>query len=106
MAISSGNRPALWEFLRSLVACEPRQLTDDDPPWHEPGNHYRIDKATYWRYLELLPPRWIQGNWFAFGEGTGPFSLYVKIRGVHYVRPLTDDETRTFCKLSGTPLYL
>ena len=106
MAISSRNQPALWEFLRSLVACEPRELTGDDPPWHEPGNYYRIDEATYWRYLELLPPRWMHCDWFAFGQGTGPFSLFIQHRNDYSVRMLTDAETKKFCELSGTSLYL
>ena len=81
-------------------------LTDDDPPWHEPGKLYQIDEETYWYFLELLPPRWIHGEWFAFGEGTGPFRIYLKLDGTYLVRELTDVDTRMFCKLSGTPLYI
>lgn len=106
MTITSASTSDLWTFLKSLVDIEPHSLTSDDPPWYEPGRLYETDSETYWYFLELLPPRWIHGDWFAFGEGTGPFSLYVKFRDTYGVRPLTDGETRTFCELSGTPRYL
>jgi hypothetical protein len=106
MAATSANKSDLWAFLNSLVDIEPHIPTENDPPWHEAGKLYETDASTYWHFLELLPPRWIHGDWFACGEGTGPFSLYVKVQGGHYVRELTDSETQTFCDLSGTPLYL
>lgn len=105
MAVHAATSGEFWAFLHTLVDVDPYQPTDEDPPWHETGKLYETDAATYWHFLELLPPRWIHGDWFAFGEGTGPFTLYVKVRGVHFVRELTDKETRRFCELSGTPLY-
>ena len=106
MTVTSSGKSSLWTFLRGLVDVEPHVLTDDDPPWHEPGKLYEVDEETYWNFLELLPPRWIHDDWFAFGEGTGPFRIYVKLHDAYCVRELTDDETRTFCELSGTPLHI
>ena len=78
----------------------------DDPPWFAPGQVCEIDEKTYWYFLELLPPRWMDGHWFAFGEGAGPFRLFWQMQGRYFARELTDDETRTFCKLSGVSVHL
>ena len=96
----------LWAFIETLVASESHPATGDDPPWFEPGQVCEIDKKTYWYFLELLPPRWMHGNWFAFGEGAGRFRLFWEIQDAYFARELTDDETRTFCGLSGVSLYL
>ena len=80
-------------------------IDDENPPWYEPGNVCEIDEKTYWYFLELLPPRWIDGNWFAFGEGTGTFRLFWKLQDSYFARELTDEETKTFCELSRTSLY-
>lgn len=95
----------LWDFIETLVASEPQTLSDD-PPWFEPGQVCEIDEQTYWQFLELLPPRWMNGHWFAFGEGTGPFRLFWRAQDGYFARELTDDETRIFCELSGVSLHL
>ena len=109
-ATSKDGKPkSLRAFLNTLVSAEIQPLCSIDeeqtPPWHEPGNVYEIDEKTYWYFLELLPPRWMDGNWFAFGEGAGPFRLFWQVRDAYFVRELTDNETRTFCDLSGVSLY-
>ena len=106
MTAPSSGKSSLWEFLRVLVDVEPQVPTDDDPPWHEPGKLYEVDEETYWTFMELLPPRWIHGDWYAYGEGTGPFRIYVKLHDAYFVRELTGDETRKFCELSGTSLHM
>lgn len=102
MTATSTRKPELWAFLRELVDIKPHVPSEDDPPWYELRKLYEIDEETYWYFLELLPPRWISGDWFAFGEGAGTFRLYFRTTEGHFVRQLDDDETRTFCKLSGT----
>ena len=109
-ATSNGKKPTtLWEFLNTLISTEiqpPSSIHDKaTPPWHEPGNVYEVDARTYFYFLELLPPRWTDGNLFAFGEGAGPFRLFWKVRDSYLVRELTELETRTFCDLSGAALY-
>lgn len=101
MAARATRKSDLWEFLRQLVDTDVHVPTADDPPWYEPGKLYEIDEETYWYFLELLPPRWIDGDWFAFGEGADPFRIYFKSGSGYLVRQLTDDETLTFCELSG-----
>ena len=97
---------SLWGFINTLVDVEPQTPTEDDPPWFEPGQVCEIDEKTYWYYLELLPPRWIDGNWFAFGEGAGRFRLFWQVKDTYFARELTDEETRTFCELSHVALHL
>ena len=50
-----------------------------------------IDQATYDEKLEILPPRWMSGNTFAFGEGSGPFSVFWQHQHHYFVRHLSDD---------------
>ena len=95
----------LWAFIETLVSSDP-QPVGEDPPWFEPGQVCEVDEATYWQFLELLPPRWMNGNWFAFGEGTGPFRLFWQAQDSYFARELTDEETRTFCELSRVSLHL
>ena len=102
MTATATRKSDLWSFLQRLVDIDPHVPPKDDPPWYEMGKLYEIDEETYWYFLELLPPRWIHGDWFAFGEGAGTFCIYLKTAQGYFVRQLTDDETRTFCTLSGT----
>ena len=105
----NGQPTNLWGFIKTLVDSEPKSLAesgDDSPPWFEPGEICEVDEQTYFSFLEMLPPRWMHGRWFAFGEGTGPFRLFWKVKQAYFARELTDDETRTFCKLAGVSLYL
>ncbi len=96
----------VWDFFRGLLGAEPLTASEDEVPWFEPGRLYEIDQRTYWYFLELLPPRWMQGNVFAFGEGSGPFRLFWQVQDAYFARELTNDETRTFCDLTGVSLHL
>ena len=102
----SDKRGNVWEFFRDLLRAEPKVVSEDDVPWFEPGKLYEIDEKTYWYFLELIPPRWMQGNVFAFGEGSGPFRLFWQVQNAYFARELTDDETRTFCELTRVSLHL
>jgi len=103
---NAGKTTSLWAFINTLVDSQPKTATEDDPPWFEPGQVCEIDEQMYWHFLELLPPRWMDGNWFAFGEGTGRFRLFWQVKDAYFARELTDDETRTFCELSRVSLHL
>ena len=96
---------SLWTFIETLASGEVQSASDADPPWFEAGKIAQIDQKTYWYFLELLPPRWMDGNWFAFGEGSGPFRLFWQTKDEYFVRELTDSETRIFCELSRTTLH-
>ncbi len=111
MAARTSQRPSdgrsLWEFLESLTQGEIQSeiASTEDPPWFVAGVVQQIDEPTYWYFLELLPPRWMHGDWFAFGEGTGPFRLFWKTHAQYFARELTAEETVRFCKLSRTSLH-
>ncbi|CAN5897567.1 hypothetical protein BH23PLA1_BH23PLA1_05890 [soil metagenome] len=67
----------------------------------EPGTIVLIDEETYFYFLELLPPRFQMSGQFFFGEGTGTFIfLWRASTGKYYARPLSDEETDTFCGLT------
>ncbi len=61
---------SLWEFLESLTQGEIQSevASTEDPPWFVAGVVQQIDEPTFWYFLELLPPRWMYGDWFAFGD--------------------------------------
>lgn len=54
--------------------------------------------------LDVLPPRWMSGTYFAFAEGIAPFRLLWRHRGRYFSRQLTLEETQKFCRLSGASL--
>lgn len=94
----------LRDFIR-LLTSEPARPLDADPPWFENGVTCEVTEATYFEFLEMLPPRWMRGSMFAFGEGCGPFRLFWQRAGKHFGRELTTDETERFCQLSGAVLH-
>ena len=65
----------------------------------------QIDQETYDEKLDVLPPRWMSGNMFAFGEGSGPFSIFWKHQHRYFVRHLSDDQTEEFCRLARVQLH-
>ncbi len=60
-----------------------------------------VTEETYWHYLEVLPPQWMEGNTFCFAEGTEPFRLFWQAGNRHFCRRLTWNETHRFCDLAG-----
>ena len=98
---------ALWQYLVQLSRGHVVWLNaDDSAPWFEPGLICEVSEQTYFDFLELLPPRWMYGSVFAFGESARPFRLFWWRKDRFFVRELTTDETRRFCQLSGTSLDL
>ena len=97
---------ALWRFLEGLASSQSElNGTEDDPPWFEPGVVCEVSEETYYQFLEVLPPRWLHGNVFLFGEGSGPFRLFWRGDGKCFARELSEEETHRFCELSGTALH-
>ena len=64
-----------------------------------------IDEETYWWFLEVLPPRFMQGSSFCFAEGMEPFRLFWQRNGRYFVRSLDWQQTKSFCRLAGIPVY-
>jgi hypothetical protein len=98
---------ALSEFLRPrLKTADSKSLNDaSSPPWFEEGVTVQVDEATYMRHLEVLPPRYISGLLFAYGEGAGNFTLFWQIGEHYFAHMLSAIDTERFCELSETSLY-
>lgn len=95
-----------WEFLSTLTGGAAVAIDCDSvPPWFEPAVNIEISEEAFFYFLELLPPRWMNGSVFAFGEGSGPFRLFWQCEGRFYGRELTEQETVRFCELSSTALH-
>lgn len=69
-----------------------------------PGVVAEIDEETYWYFLEVLPPKYQRGGFFAFAEGAEALRLFWRKGERHFSRQLTWDETQTFCRLASIPL--
>lgn len=98
----------LSNFLRERLRIEnAKPFTDDDsPPWWEAGVTVEVDESTYFQYLDHLPPRYINGNLFAFGEGAGNFTLFWVEDRRYFAHQLSADDTETFCRLSRVSLHV
>lgn len=97
---------SLNEFLNSRLRSQDAQPNSaDSPPWWEEGVTAEIDEATYYRYLDMLPPRYMNGDLFAFGEGAGNFLLFWQEADQYYAHQLSLADTETFCSLSRVPLH-
>jgi hypothetical protein len=81
----------------------PNEITES-LSW-EPGDTQRIDKETYDERFELLPPRWHDASAFAFGEGSGNFSIFWTEEHEYFVRHLDEAKTAEFCDLAGIRLH-
>lgn len=73
------------------------QLTRDSQVVETTADEYEF-------LLDVLPPRWMSGRYFAFAEGIAPFRLLWRHRGRYFSRQLTLEETQNFCRLSGASL--
>ena len=74
---------------------------EQSPPWWEEGSTMQISEETYYERLDLLPPRYMDGSLFAYGEGAGSFSIFWQQNAKFYVHHLTQADTETFCQLAG-----
>ncbi len=98
----------LGNFLRKRLRTDDAQpfKSDDAPPWWEDGVTVEIDESKYFEYLDLLPPRYMNGNLFAFGEGAGNFTLFWVEARRYFALQLSANDTETFCRLSRVSLHV
>lgn len=94
----------LTQFLNERLNVDNAKPFDDpnQPPWWEEGVTVVIDEATYMERLEILPPRYMSGLLFAFGEGAGSFTLFWQAGKGYFAHALSMDDTEVFCRLSNT----
>ncbi len=100
----------LQRFLAPLTAEVNATAQPDNEPWS--GTIERISNAdriaeiteeTWWYFLEVLPPKLLEGNWFAFAEGQEALRIFFQRRGKHYCRQLTEEQSMRVCELTGLP---
>ena len=97
----------LSNFLRDRLRVETATpVGDDSPPWWEEGVTVEVDESMYFEYLDLLPPRYMNGNLFAFGEGAGNFILFWVDASRYFAHQLSANDTETFCRLSHVALHV
>lgn len=96
------------EFLRDRLRTDDARPfnSDDSAPWWEEGVTVEINQALYLEYLNLLPPRYIDGDLFAFGEGAGNFVLFWSEAKRYFALQLSLEDTETFCRLTYAPRHL
>ncbi len=94
----------LAELIKTLTAGEPVPISDDAPFW-EPGTISELDEETYYYWMEMLPPRWMRGSYFCFGEGAGTFRLFWKRGGKFYGRELSQEQTDQFATVANVRLH-
>ena len=100
---------SLAEFIALLRQAETVPRPDGED-WasliariHVTGTIAMIDEETYSYFLEVLPPKYQNGGFFAFAEGAESLKLFWSRDGKFFVRPLTWDETQEFCRLARIP---
>lgn len=98
---------ALNQFLAQRLQSDHSVPQEDpeSPPWWEDGQTVEIDQQTYYRYLDMLPPRYMDGDLFAFAEGAGNFVLFWRESTRYFAHPLSDADTAEFSALTRVPLH-
>src|SRR3954453_1468624 len=98
--------PALRDFLTQLnVALRIPLPPSEEWPEHVerisvPGRIAEVTEEHYYYWLEVLPPKYMSGSLFAFAEGAEPLRLFWQDGDFRFwMRCLTWDETKTFCRL-------
>jgi hypothetical protein len=105
-SVKRGQKAQFSEFLRTLTAGAAVAIACDSvPPWFEPSRKCEVSEEVFFYFLDVLPPRWMSGSMFAFGEGGGPFRLFWQRDGRFFGRELTEEETVRFCQLTATALH-
>jgi hypothetical protein len=96
-------------FVEGLLA-QPASEAPVNEAWKEMlarlrgGGTQVVDRGTYAYFLEVLPPHYHGGDFFAFCEGREALKLFARVRGKCVCRQLTWDQTATFCALAGIDL--
>ncbi len=91
-----------------ILSCDQHTELPATETWEEVMNRTRVENSiheineeTYWYFLEVLPPKWFNGNLFAFAEGQEPLRLHWRKHMQYFCRQLTDEQTNQFCDLTG-----
>ena len=70
-----------------------------------PGRIAEVTEEQYFYWLEVLPPHFQSGSFFAFAEGAEAIRLFWQDGNSRsFVRQLTWEETKEFCRLAHIQL--
>ena len=69
-----------------------------------PGRIAAIAEETFWYFLEVLPPKYQRGSFYAFAEGAEALRLFWQKGDRYFCRQFTWDETVVFCRLARISL--
>jgi len=102
----------LTAFIARLKSDRPAPRPTGAEKWEalvarisRPGEVQEVDDRTFDYFLEVLPPRWMGGGSFAFGEGADVLRLFWNDRNDRfYCRQLTWEEHVHFVRLAGIGL--
>jgi len=103
------QRESLSDLMQSLTQGDTEIVPEPEgEEWdrmihriHNTGRIHQVSDDTYWYFLEVLFPKWMQGSFFAFAEGQESLTLFWHRGTQHYCRRLTEEETTRFCRASG-----
>ena len=91
-------------YIRELVGSRPVPMPYGEKWWDTikritvPGRTAEVNKEIYWYFLEVLPPRFLVGVFFAFAEGMAPYLVFWIDDDRYLCRQLTWGETEEFCR--------
>jgi len=100
----------LDKFLSPLTVESNATPQPHDEPWaatieriSDPDRVAEISEETWWYFLEVLPPKILEAQWFGFAEGEEPLRIFWRSGGKHYCRQLTEEQSMRIHALSGLP---
>jgi hypothetical protein len=112
---SRSQSETLQDFIGRLTTGDSEPIPADET-WEQmiqrinvAGRIHRITEEVFDYFLEVLPPRWMRGNHFAFAEGADPLQLFWSRRAQsaqsdeHFTRQLLALEIDQFCHLTRVP---
>ena len=99
---------SLNTLIHELMSAEATTKLPDGEAWEAmiariktPQAIHQISEETYWYFLEVLPPKWMNGRYYCFAEGVEPLQLFWEERGEFRTRLLSWEETYRFCDAVG-----
>ena len=96
----SDARVLLQELTNNIVA----NAASLEEATRRPGAVWEVDEETYFYYLEVLPPQFMDARCYCFAEGAESYLLFWRRDDRYFARQLTMAETEAISKLAGIPL--
>lgn len=96
---------SLSSLMRELKSADATTALPDHESWEAmiariktPQAIHQISEETYWYFLEVLPPKWMDRQHYAFAEGEEPLQLFWESKRDEFrTRLLSWGQTHRFC---------